>query len=335
MSKRKESRQRAEPEDTSLKMRVEDMKLPVVKAFNPFKVRPLPGQIRERFFGIEDLAGSINAVGQTTPVLVTEISENPKFDAQLVDGERRLRACKHLRVPVMAFIWDGKTDPEDIYARSVAANFGRQAHDCIEISKAVQRFKNNGKTVEEISNIFGKSVAWVNQHYSLRTLDPMVQGWLIPRVVDEKKKSDEGLLSSESRKIKAPLSFSLALLLVSLPAQMQIAAGRNIIADNMSLVEARRHILNLSRGSGHLVRHRSPKEQLETFLSVSRRVGHMVGIYNDMPSDEFDGMLGNVTPHDLARIKKSLDKTAEEISGLAECIQDEIDKRTGPQAQIA
>jgi len=60
---------------------------------DPFRVKPFADQPRKRFRGIEQLAKSIRLVGQVTPIVVTPCRESG-FDAELVDGERRLQACR-------------------------------------------------------------------------------------------------------------------------------------------------------------------------------------------------------------------------------------------------
>ena len=81
---------------------MDDPKVFAVQSFDPFRVRPLPNQPRKRFRGIGELASSIAEVGQATPGVVTLVKDDPEFDAQLVDGARRLRACKNLGRPFRA-----------------------------------------------------------------------------------------------------------------------------------------------------------------------------------------------------------------------------------------
>ena len=88
------------------------------------RVRPLPGQPRKRFGGIRELAASIVEIGQATPGIVTLVTDDPAFDAQLVDGERRLRACRLAGRPFRAEVREDGDD-ESIFAASFAANFGR------------------------------------------------------------------------------------------------------------------------------------------------------------------------------------------------------------------
>lgn len=319
------------------------IRLPVAKVFNPFEVAPLKGQIRQRFTGIIELAGSINAIGQVLPIIVTETSDLPGYKAQLVDGERRLAACQYLKKGVVAFIWDGKTDPEDIYALSVAANFGRQKHDPIEILHAILRFRKSQKSYQEIATIFGKSVAWVCQHYILRKLHPTVQKWLIPVIVDAntlarareekgKKNSQPTLVyaggitdiskmkSTGSRHFKPALNFQIALNLAKIPLDMQVNAGRDIISGHMSIVEANRYLASIGRGVQGFKKRTSPAEQRSTLLSVMAQMRHRIGTYTDMPYAEIQPLLASMQPAELQRLVKSLNAISEDAKALAETV---------------
>ena len=91
-----------------------------IEEFDPARVRPLPGLPRQRFAGIEELAASIRRVGQRTPGAVTLVEGDPKVEAQLVDGERRLRACRLAGKPFRAEVVDpGSADAA--FVESVAS----------------------------------------------------------------------------------------------------------------------------------------------------------------------------------------------------------------------
>ena len=306
------------------------VELPVMKIFNPFKVKPLPNQPRKRFFGIKELANSIQAVNrQLLPVIVTQIQGDPRFDAQLVDGERRMQACRYLKRPIIAYIWNGKGDWKEIYLASIAANSGHQPHDPMETLGSILWLVEQNKNQEEIAAVFSKTSGWVSQHYSLRKLDPIVQGWLIPRIIgeEENKKTKPGgtlnvadVKSIGSNKVKAPLSMQLGLQLVKLPPEKQISAGREIIQRKMSREEAKRYVDTLLRGMGIKNRKKSPGEAKKTFLSVVERIIHILGGYADMPYEEINQVLKSMTQGDLNRANKRLDQIAENAIGLRQNI---------------
>ena len=123
--------------------------------------------------GIQKLAESIRLVGQVTPIVVSRCNQDG-FDAELVDGERRLRACVMGKMPVKAVIEDVNGDVSSRYVRSVAANFCRQEHDAVEIMEAVVALRDAGRSAEDIAGIFGKTASWVTQYSSLKKLVPDV-----------------------------------------------------------------------------------------------------------------------------------------------------------------
>ena len=115
-----------------------------IQEFNPRRVRPLPDQPRKRFTGIKELAASITEGGQAVPGIVTLVGDSPDFDCQLVDGERRLRACVLAGVEFRAEVRAGGS-VEDIFVASFVANFGKQDHDCIEIAEGLSRMQRGGR----------------------------------------------------------------------------------------------------------------------------------------------------------------------------------------------
>jgi ParB/RepB/Spo0J family partition protein len=151
----------------------------LIRKFDPERVRPLPGQPRKRFAGIAELAESIREIGQIAPGAVTLVKGDDQFDAQLIDGERRLRACRQAGVKFRAEVHDGKDD-EELFALSLAANFGKQNHDPIEIAEGLGRLRKAGKTLEQMARIMGHSIAWCYTYLSLLELDKETQALLIP-----------------------------------------------------------------------------------------------------------------------------------------------------------
>jgi len=99
--------------------------------FDPGRVKPFADQPRKRFRGIKQLAESIRLVGQVTPIVVTPYRENG-FDAELIDGERRLQACRLSNLRIKAVIEDCAS-PADrcgsgTYCRGTTADRAQAAH---------------------------------------------------------------------------------------------------------------------------------------------------------------------------------------------------------------
>ncbi|OGZ84677.1 MAG: hypothetical protein A2401_01355 [Candidatus Staskawiczbacteria bacterium RIFOXYC1_FULL_38_18] len=296
--------------------------LPRVEAFNPFKIRPMKNQIRQRFFGIDSLANSIDAVGQLVPVIVVKIDGNPDFDAQLVDGEGRLKACMLLKRGISAYVWEGGADIETLFEASVAANCNRHDHDPVERLAAVLRMKNNGRTDKHIADIFGKSVGWVGQQFMLRKLHPTVLNWMIP-VVKGKEGGDTGSVSSGSRRIKAPLSFQLGLLLSQVkPAESQIPLAKEIIGQKMSLAQAQHYIASALRGVSGIQRnsHHHAGEKIASLGSQARGMEYKLRTYTDMADSEIQILLGRLDESHIQSLDTSLERLFNTVSTLRETI---------------
>jgi len=302
------------------------VRLPQVEAFNPFRILPMKGQIRQQFFGVESLADSIKAVGQLVPVIVVRIKGNPRFDAQLVDGEGRLRACQNLKRGIAAYVWDGDTDIETLYEASVAANCNRHGHNPAERLAAVMRMKANGRSDKHIANVFGASVAWVGQHYMLRRLHSTVLQWLIPVLKDKGK--DTGSVRSGSDKAKAPLSFHLGLLLSQIePAEAQIQYAREIIAKKMSLAQARHYIAGVMRGVSGLHRsNRHAGDRIATLASQARSVDYKFLTYAEMSDAEIQSLLGKMSEGNIQSLDTSLARLSGTITTLREAIKRSLPK---------
>lgn len=241
---------------------------------DPQRVKPFADQPRKRFRGIAKLAESIRLVGQVTPIVVTPSSENG-FDAELVDGERRLQACRLAALRIKATVAES-VSAGDRFALSVAANFCRQGHDAMEIAAAIDTLRRQGRTLKEIETIFGKSSGFVRQHHSLLQLAPEVQRMLV--------RPDDALQTWAERRAAGKMTLSLALLLIPFDAATQVRAAQQIAARQMSLAAARDYIYRLGHKSqvktGRTV---SPAGRLQQFWSATEVYRCAVNRLADMP----------------------------------------------------
>ena len=213
---------------------------------------------------------------------------------------------------------------EDVHALSVAANFGRQKYDCIEITKAILQFRANKKKLKEISAIFGKSTAWVLQHYSLLKLHKRIQEWLVPGALGCPSFAKMG-----SRKLSSRLNFTTALQLIPLPKDTQLEVAKRIVGQGLSLVEAKRLIVKTSRSlPGYIDKSmKSPTEWRTTLLSVVSGMKHRIATYNDMLGSEIEKLFGGFTKPQLQELYKSLEDAGEEVAQLSNAIKWAIDKK--------
>lgn len=278
--------------------------------FDAARVRPLPDQPRKRFKGIKELAASIAEVGQMSPGLVTMIEGVGPFDAQLIDGERRLRACRQASLPFKAIVKKSGSE-DDAFVASFAANFGKQDHDVIEISDGLARMQKSGKTVEQMARICGRSECWVYQHLNLQRLHPEVREMMVS------ENDDEPTLTSQ-----------LAQLLIPLEPEEQLRQARKVTSgDGMRVAEARRMILKVrSKSEDSAYAGAGRKRSILTIESLLEMIGDKIGVYLDMPGSEFNQIVDRIDHFAKRDLIKSIDKTAEDLTSLAEAIEGRLPK---------
>lgn len=270
----------------------------LVEMFDPERVLPLPNQPREIFRGIKSLAASIKAIGQLSPGKVILLLNNPRYDAMLIDGERRLRACKKAGVKFKAIVTEKVLDEDEIFAESCGANFGNQPHTCMEIAKALYRLQTRkGYTFDGLAVLFGKSRGWVGQHLSLLKLHPDVQALLVP--ADDEETDDEDIMEDNPEprlnvKPRKNLTFSIAMSLTSLPEDAQKDLARKIVNDGLSMVAARRLVLGARRDYGMAEKRRRREGPLSVYKSFTSTISgfrNRLGIFTDMPTAEIKKFL--------------------------------------------
>lgn len=287
-----------------------------VAEFNPDRVKPLPGQPRKRFAGIRELADSIEEVGQLAPGIVTLLEGDAKYDAQLVDGERRLRACKLAGKDFIAAI-QPDAGAEEIFAASFAANFGKQDHDAIEISEGLSRLQRGGKTLVQLSKISGHSQGWVVNYLNLQKLHPDVQAMMVCEPDAETPR----------------LTLSLAQLLVPVAPDEQVSYARQIVDKGLSMAAARRMILKKRAAAGdkHAYHNKKGRQKtIDAMKSILSRVADQLGVYLDMPKDQLNTIIDAVDNADKRRLIRSIEAVSDNLIDLAEKVENRIPR--GPKA---
>jgi ParB family chromosome partitioning protein len=145
------------------------------------KVSPNPFQPRETFDpkSMEELKRSIAEKGVIQPITVRRIGSG----FQLIAGERRLRAVRHLAfTSIPAFILD-VTNDEDMLEISIIENIHREDLNPIDIAKGYLRLISECKlTQEEVSEKVGKDRSTIANFLRLLKL---------PRRIQESLKNNE------------------------------------------------------------------------------------------------------------------------------------------------
>ncbi len=187
-------------------------------------MRPDPNQPRKYFreSALKALATSIKKTGQRQPITVRQRSAGSKPLYEIIDGERRWRACK------LAGIASVRIDIEERelsqhaaqHLLSLTSNFMREGHTHMEISQAVayqvaasiEGGMTRGQAVLELVDSIGRSDFWVYQYLQLQQLRSDLQDLMHPDVPEEKR-----------------LRFAEAVVLCTIPANKQKSMYNNLL----------------------------------------------------------------------------------------------------------
>lgn len=187
-------------------------------------VRPDPKQPRTHFDqrALAALATSIKKNGQRSPITVRPRRAGAKPPYEIIDGERRWRACQLAGVDTIRIDVEERDFARhaDQHRLSVVANFLREGHTVMETSHALQyqvdaaveAGQTRGQAAQGLMEDLGKSEGWVYQYLSLQRLDPDLQDRLHPDTPDDKR-----------------LRFSEAIVLASLEPPRQRAIYRQLL----------------------------------------------------------------------------------------------------------
>jgi ParB/RepB/Spo0J family partition protein len=264
-------------------------------------IKPFKGQPRRHFDGakLARLKQSIKERGQNTAGEVRILIGGTDRQFELVDGERRLRACQLLDRPFRALVID-IDNAEEQFEKSILANFNRADHTPLEIAHAVSRIRRSarittfpkGEQIDAVARTFGHSTAWVHSYLSLERLEPQLRKLLEPEV-------------KKSERIPLRLAFRLA----TLPKADQLPEWESIRKKKLSHREAQRHIDTtiIKKGLGVHRRGRKPSDDMEIFARFLGRIEKEAASIMDMPDAEFHSMFTNRNTPQRKRIMDDLE----------------------------
>lgn len=283
-----------------------------VVLLDPSRVKPFDQNPRHRFRGIPALAESIRSAGQAVPILVAE-PRSPQWDAELIDGERRLRACLHGGMKVRASFQDMAA--EDRYVTSIAANMCSQRHDAVEIMEAVENLHAAGKTYAEVASIFGKTLTWVVQYRSLAKLDPLL--------IEQLKLPDDSDGNLRRRlRCGGRLTLSVALLLVAFPHDVQREMYERIRAGDMSMSHARTFCKRFAEGRGISVgKRQSPASQFAALATAIETCKHVVDRYVDLPGAKIGPIIQAASRNERHAMSSAIEALCESLLMMGDALR--------------
>ncbi len=121
---------------------------------------------------LKELTTSIKNIGVIQPITVRKIKKN---SYQLISGERRLKACKNLKLKNIPAYIRTANDQESL-EMALIENIHRQDLDAIEIAISYKRLMDEiSLTQEQLSNKIGKDRTTITNYLRLLKLNPIIQ----------------------------------------------------------------------------------------------------------------------------------------------------------------
>lgn len=176
----------------------------------PAAIEPSPHNHRKTFTGLEELAASMREKGVVSPITVRPFPDGKLITHQLVVGERRWRAAKIAKLPVIPAIERDITDKEVLEIQLIENVQRVDVHPLEEADGYKDLIDHHGYDVDQIAAKTGKSKAYVYARLKLCSLAP------VPRksFLDDK------------------LNAELALMIARIPdAKLQAQATKEILGE--------------------------------------------------------------------------------------------------------
>jgi len=127
------------------------------------------------------LGGSMKRRQQAPcPVIPFTDAKRPEIQWMLIDGERRWRAAQTTNLKTLWVCYEPGVTKENLHESSLAANFNREGHTKMDTARALQKELDAGSTKEELAEVVGKSITWVQMYLDLNKLHPELQIMIDP-----------------------------------------------------------------------------------------------------------------------------------------------------------
>lgn len=280
-----------------------DLRVPVSEC------RPDPKQPRTHFNkrALKSLGMSIQEVGQRTPIEVRRLPKGDTHRFEIIDGERRWRACQEAGIKTIRIcIEERQLEHHEQHLLSVISNFHREDHTHMEISQALQyqyaaaQGDQRKGIVRRLAASMGKTESWVYQYLNLQNLTEELQDKLHPE-------------TQESELIR----FNEAQVLASLKAEDQPF----VYAEMLKLPVHRRLNFLRKRAVELTGKERAPGRPRDVKRHIDRFVARLqadMELVMDLKQADFNRAIGDVPARELRLFRDSLEATAKHLKLLME-----------------
>jgi ParB/RepB/Spo0J family partition protein len=282
------------------------------KSIRPFRDQPRKYFDKEE---LENLADSIQEIGQQTPIWVRVLADDPLYDYELIDGERRYIACGMRKIPEMIAQIRTTKSQADQFVQAVVANFGRSGHTSLETARAIERIRKDrfgdniefgDKIAEKLAKIFARSTAWVHQYRSLLRLHPDVQAMMEADVPKEQR-----------------LKFQIGISLANLRQEIQLPIAKHVISHGFRLKRALSYIRSKSEGmrvSNKGSRQRKPVDNYKILSRFLHNLGEEAEALLDMSHATFEDMFRYRPVKELLTVVEVLKQRREQLETLSQVV---------------
>lgn len=267
------------------------------------RVRPMPNQPRKKFVEakIVKLSKSIRRIGQRLPIVVVAVTDDPSFDWQIVDGERRQRAIN--LIPDLAYIRAvEKTDDVDEYLASVVSNFCQEKHTPMEIALACAELRARNFKWHDVAETTGMGEQTVQSYVRLLELEDSLQDLTDPDTPRDKRLRFAAALELTRLKKDVQLKVYTA---QARKKQLGISAIRKAVAHELQDPGTRNPDLR--------VRNRKPSDYIGMLMTRLRSaLGNLNGAF-DLPFDTMRQNFQTSTKRELAELFENLFTAVEDL----------------------
>jgi ParB family chromosome partitioning protein len=255
------------------------------------RIRRYPNQPRKNFNQAElEALGKSLLKGQIIPIKVRRVSDDPRYDYELIDGERRWRASKLVGLTTIIALIEEITDEREQYLQSFVSNL-RVENDPLERARAFNRMRREfGMSLTEIAEITGCSAGSVSQYIRVFEMPSEIQDMMSASVPEDER-----------------LPFASALRLSKFPRKTQIRYAKQLIEKGITSGNVRLFLREQVHRDGLADHQPRPYRDYQAINGVVARLITELDSYNRTPADAVKKML--------------LHRSAEDIDGLIDRIE--------------
>jgi|GEM_PF-6629461 ParB family chromosome partitioning protein len=268
-------------------------------------------------------AAGLSEYGQMNPAWIRRIADpnDLKHKYEIIDGERRWRACKLNGTSHLLAVFKRPKDKMEQFQQQVIANFGRADHPPLEIARSIEKLRQMPELanlaysaqMQALTSVFCQSVTWVLYHHSLLKLHPKIQNRLDPAIPKKQR-----------------MKMVMAVYLATIDNQAtQLRIADKAVTAQMSVKQARNYarILASQEGVSIGLSRRTPTDDFRPFMTFLRRWREDSELYLTMPQGSFEAMFRYRESSEIDEILKAMKARISEATRLESRIKAAIKRR--------